>query len=291
MAPILRVFGFKRFDKNPRWCSHCFNNLDKRQRGGAVVEISMLFADVRGSTPMAEALPPAEFHARIDRFYVEGTRVLIGHDALIERFMGDQIVAYFVPSFAGSRHPRRAIDAGLALLRATGHGDPGGAWIPAGVGVHTGEAFVGTVGDPGQVVNFTALGDAVNLGARLASAAADGELMLSEAAGPPEVCRPTQASVVSWRSRESRMRSRSGCSRSPRRPRCDCPPDERTGAFHRVAAHEPGRNVYREGEPRERYGGRLHRAADGREKIASQRVEVDLRARRQPEGRPQDRTW
>jgi len=95
--------------------------------------------------------------------------------------MGDQIVGYFVPSFAGSAHARRAIDAGLALLRATGHGDPGGAWIPVGVGVHTGEAFVGTVGDPGQVVNFTALGDAVNLGARLASTAADGELMLSEA--------------------------------------------------------------------------------------------------------------
>jgi adenylate cyclase len=181
MAPLFRVLGFKRFDKNPRWCSHCFNHLDKRQRGGAVVEISMLFADVRGSTPMAEALPPAAFHARIDRFYVEGTRVLIEHDALIERFMGDQIVGYFVPSFAGSAHARRAIDAGLALLRATGHGDPGGAWIPVGVGVHTGEAFVGTVGDPGQVVNFTALGDAVNLGARLASTAADGELMLSEA--------------------------------------------------------------------------------------------------------------
>ena len=107
MSPLFRAFGFKRFDKNPRWCSNCFNHLDKRQRGGAVVEISMLFADVRGSTPMAEALPPAEFHALIDRFYVEGTRVLIEHDALIERFMGDQIVAYFVPSFAGSAHPRR----------------------------------------------------------------------------------------------------------------------------------------------------------------------------------------
>jgi adenylate cyclase len=94
--------------------------------------------------------------------------------------MGDQVVGYFVPSFAGAAHARQAIDAGVALLRATGHGDPRGAWIPVGIGVHTGEAFVGTVGDPGQVVNFTALGDAVNLGARLAAAAADGELMLSE---------------------------------------------------------------------------------------------------------------
>ena len=181
MAPFFRALGFRRFDKNPRWCSNCFNHLDKRQRGGAVVEISMLFADVRGSTPMAEAMAPTQFHALIDRFYAEGTRVLIEHDALIERFMGDQIVGYFVPSFAGTTHARHAIDAGLALLKATGHGGPTGPWIPVGVGVHTGESFVGTVGDPGQVVNFTALGDAVNLGARLASAAADGELMLSEA--------------------------------------------------------------------------------------------------------------
>ncbi|MEK6225877.1 MAG: adenylate/guanylate cyclase domain-containing protein [Chloroflexota bacterium] len=181
VAPFFRALGFRRFDKNPRWCSNCFNHLDKRQRGGAVVEISMLFADVRGSTPMAEAMAPTQFHSLIDRFYAEGTRVLIEHDALIERFMGDQIVGYFVPSFAGTAHARHAIDAGVALLGATGHGDPGGPWIPVGVGVHTGEAFVGTVGDPGQVVNFTALGDAVNLGARLASAAADGELMMSEA--------------------------------------------------------------------------------------------------------------
>src|SRR6266566_4051571 len=181
LAPFFRALGFTRFDKNPRWCANCFGGLVKHQIGGAVVEISMLFADVRGSTPMAEAMAPVEFHAIIDRFYAEGTRALIAHDALIERFMGDQIVAYFVPSFAGTAHARRAIDAGLALLEATGHGGPGSPWIPVGVGVHTGEAFVGTVGDPGQVVNFTALGDAVNLGARLASAAADGELMVSEA--------------------------------------------------------------------------------------------------------------
>ena len=181
VAPLFRALGFTRFDKNPRWCANCFGHLVKHQIGGAVVEISMLFADVRGSTPMAESMAPAEFHTIIDRFYLEGTRALIAHDALIERFMGDQIVAYFVPSFAGAAHARRAVDAGLALLEATGHGDPGGPWIPVGVGVHTGDAFVGTVGDPRQVVNFTALGDAVNLGARLASAAADGELVLSEA--------------------------------------------------------------------------------------------------------------
>ena len=181
VAPLFRALGFTRFDKNPRWCANCFGHLVKHQIGGAVVEISMLFADVRGSTPMAESMAPAQFHTIIDRFYAEGTRALIAHDALIERFMGDQIVAYFVPSFAGAAHARRAIDAGLALLEATGHGDPGGPWIPVGVGVHTGDAFVGTVGDPRQVVNFTALGDAVNLGARLASAAIDGELVVSEA--------------------------------------------------------------------------------------------------------------
>jgi len=180
MATIMRMRGRGRWSKNPKYCGMCFSVLSN-VKGGAEIPCTLLFADVRGSTPMAEAMAPTQFHALIDRFYAEGTRVLIEHDALIERFMGDQIVGYFVPSFAGTAHARHAIDAGVALLGATGHGDPGGPWIPVGVGVHTGEAFVGTVGDPGQVVNFTALGDAVNLGARLASAAADGELMISEA--------------------------------------------------------------------------------------------------------------
>jgi adenylate cyclase len=178
---LARAMGFVRFDKNPRWCAKCFGVIQRKARGGAEVELSMLFADVRGSTPLAERLPPTAFHEVMDRFYETATKAAIDEGALIERFMGDQVVAYFVPGFAGAQHARRALEAGRQVLRETGHTQPDGPWVPVGVGVHTGIAFVGTVGDPGSLVNFTALGDNVNLAARLASEAQAGEMVASEA--------------------------------------------------------------------------------------------------------------
>ena len=69
----------------------------------------------------------------------------------------------------------------MALLRATGHGDPGGPWVRVGVGVHTGLAWVGAVGDESHT-ELTALGDTVNVTARLASAASAGEVLVTSVA-------------------------------------------------------------------------------------------------------------
>jgi adenylate cyclase len=173
------LFGKRPFAKNPRYCSGCYHWLTE-SKGGAEVALSMLFADVRGSTPMAERLGPSKFAEVMDRFYATGVDVMIRHDALIERFMGDQVVGYFLPGFAGPMHARAAIDAGLDLLRATGHVQGHEPWIPVGIGAHTGVAFVGTVGS--EVLEFTALGEAVTLAARLASVAGSGELLATEAA-------------------------------------------------------------------------------------------------------------
>ncbi len=72
--------------------------------------------------------------------------------------------------------------AGQSLLRVTGHGDSGGPWVPVGVGIHTGVAWVGSIaGASGAAADFTALGDNVNIAARLASKAAEGEVIISEA--------------------------------------------------------------------------------------------------------------
>ncbi|MGH2490024.1 MAG: adenylate/guanylate cyclase domain-containing protein [Candidatus Limnocylindria bacterium] len=140
----------------------------------------MLFADVRGSTPMSERLGSSMFAGVMDRFYGTGVDILIKHDALIERFMGDQVVGYFLPGFTGPMHARSAIDAGLELLAATGHAPGHEPWVPVGIGVHTGDAYVGTVGT--EVLELTALGEAVTLAARLASVAGAGELLASESA-------------------------------------------------------------------------------------------------------------
>jgi len=176
---IFALIGKQPFAKNPRYCRGCYHELVE-SKGGAEVQLSMLFADVRGSTPMAERLGPSKFAQLMDRFYGTGVDILIKHDALIERFIGDQVVGYFLPGFTGPRHARAAVSAGLKLLAATGHVPGQQPWVPVGVGVHMGDAFVGTVGS--EVLEFTALGEAVTLAARLASAAGAGELLASEAA-------------------------------------------------------------------------------------------------------------
>lgn len=177
--PLFRLLGKEPFAKNPHYCRSCNEQLTRSQ-GGAEVPISMLFADVRGSTPLAERLGPVRLHELMSRFYGVGVEILTRRDALIERFMGDQVVGYFIPAFAGADHARDALDAGRELLQATGNVPGQEPWVPIGIGVHTGDAFVGTVGS-GDMLEFTALGENVNLAARLGSAAGAGEMLASDA--------------------------------------------------------------------------------------------------------------
>jgi adenylate cyclase len=178
-GPLLRFVGKGRWPGNPRYCSGCFRAI-YANRGGAEVECTLFFADIRGSTALAETIRPTEFRSLMDRFYRTASEVLVSHEAVVDKFVGDEVVAIFVPAMTGGAPARQAIDAGLSLLRATGN-DAGNPWAPIGIGVNTGEAYVGTVGTADHV-EFTALGDAVNVTARLASAAGPGELLVTESA-------------------------------------------------------------------------------------------------------------
>ena len=179
-APLLRLIGKRPFTKNPRYCDFCMSRLIKAE-GGAEIAMSALFADVRGSVPLAEQLGPTRMREIVDRFYTAGVDVLCQGGAMVDRFMGDQIVGYFVPLYA-TAHARSAIETGLALLKETGSGPGKEPWIPIGVGVHTGTAFVGTVGRANGLLELTAIGENINVAARLGSVAAAGELVCSEAA-------------------------------------------------------------------------------------------------------------
>jgi adenylate cyclase len=162
--------------KNPTICGYCFKQLE-RGHGGAEIDLTLLFADIRGSTTLAESMEPASFRRLMDRFYRVMTDVLVAHDAVLDKFVGDEVVALFIPALTGAEHASRAVAAARDMLRATGHSDPKGPWVPLGIGIHTGPAYVGTIGD--TVTDFTALGDAVNVTARLASQAAGGEVLVS----------------------------------------------------------------------------------------------------------------
>jgi adenylate cyclase len=175
-----RAIGRGRWEKNPRFCKHCYKFLRSTGIRGAEVDISLLFADVRDSTRLAETLGNAAFSRLIQGFYRTATRILVESDAVIDKFVGDGVIALFVPAMSGMDHPSKAIQAGRQLLRAVGAASADGPGLPLGAGVHSGVAFIGVVGDGMEAVDFTALGDAVNVTARLATAAAAGELLVTE---------------------------------------------------------------------------------------------------------------
>jgi adenylate cyclase len=140
----------------------------------------MVFADVRGSTTLAEGMNPGDYSTLIDRFYTTATDVLIHTDAIIDKLSGDEVLGVYVPGFAGPNHAGRAIEAAEKLLLATGHADSGGPWIEVGAGVNTGVAWIGSLGSAGGVTDITVLGDAVNTTARIASQAKAGEVIISD---------------------------------------------------------------------------------------------------------------
>jgi adenylate cyclase len=177
---ISRVFFKKEPSSlNPRFCNDC-DRFAREMPGGAEVEITMLFADVRGSTALAEGLSPSEFTRLLNRFYAAATNILVPADSWIDKLVGDEIIALFIPGFAGAHHPHVAVHAAQNLLKAVGYGKPDGAWLPIGVGVHTDTVYVGSVGS-GGITDITALGDGMNTTARLVSSAAAGEIVISEA--------------------------------------------------------------------------------------------------------------
>jgi len=176
----VRPLGVRPSSFSPRLCNRCEEYVRKHE-AGAEVELSLLFADVRGSTELAEKLAPGEFKQLIQRFYKVTTDQLIGHNAMVNRLMGDQVIGLFVPHFAGRDHAKVAVQTALDILRGTGHQDPDGPWVPVGIGVHTGLAYVGAVGTKQGVNEIAVLGNAANLAARLSAQAATGEVIASGA--------------------------------------------------------------------------------------------------------------
>ena len=176
---VMRLIGKKQSSINPNLCNTCEKYMLK-YRPGAEIDLVMLFADIRGSTALAETMTPTEFKATLARFYLVATDAVYANGGIVDKFVGDELVAAF-PRFLGENMSSRAVKAAEDLLRATGHADPGGPWVPVGAGVNSGRVWFGAIGE-GAHVEVTYLGDGVNVAARLASAAKQGEILVTSAA-------------------------------------------------------------------------------------------------------------
>ncbi len=160
--------GRKPSRKNPNLCHACFERLPA---GGIEIDVGVVFADVRGSTSLGEQSTATAFAEMLNRFYATAADSLIEHDGLVDKLIGDEVMGLFIRGIAGPEYRTKTATAALQIGRALPD-------LPIGVAANAGTAFVGNVG-AGTVLDFTALGDAVNVGARLQEHAGPGEVVLA----------------------------------------------------------------------------------------------------------------
>jgi adenylate cyclase len=170
---IVSRVGFAPSRKNPRLCSQCF---EKAPMGGIEMEVGVLFADIRGFTSLAEQQSPETTAGLLNRFYAAAVDVLCEH-AIVDKLVGDEVMALYLPRVFSDQPAIDMVDDARALLAAAGY--PGETpWVTLGIGLDYGSAYVGNVG-AGEVKDFTAIGDVVDIAARLQAAAASGEIVMS----------------------------------------------------------------------------------------------------------------
>lgn len=177
---VLKHLGFARYAGNPLLCNKCIRDLQRQGVLGAEIPVSLLFADIRGSTALGERLTATAFRAFLDRFYRIASDAVLASGGIVDKFVGDEVIGLFFEGVSGERHTAAAVAGGQRMLELAGRADvtPSGP-IPIGAAVHTGDAYVGSTATEDLVNDFTAIGDAVNTAARLASEAATGELLVS----------------------------------------------------------------------------------------------------------------
>lgn len=173
---VSRALGHRPSKKNPNFCNLCDDLLPA---GGAEIDIAVVFADIRGSTDMGERLGPSAFAALLNRYYKAASEVIFKHGATLDKMVGDEVMALLYPLSNGPEYERVAVEMSIDILRAVGYGGGKTPWVPVGIGIQAGPAYVGRVGT-NETGDFTALGDTVNTAARLRDEAKAGEIVVGE---------------------------------------------------------------------------------------------------------------
>jgi class 3 adenylate cyclase len=150
---------------------------DQAALGGAVVEVTALFADPRGFTTYSERHPPEDVVELLNGYYAAIIPRLLAEEGTVVNYAGDAVLSVFNAPTRQADHALRAARAALAIrdaVRDVTRGDPE---LPTfGVGINTGPAFVGNIG--AELRDYTVIGDSVNVASRLESAAAPGEILV-----------------------------------------------------------------------------------------------------------------
>ena len=139
--------------------------------------VTILFADVTGSTALGESLDPEDVRALMGRYYQHARRVITDHGGTLEKFIGDAVMAIFGLPQAHGNDPERALAAALALRAALADDTLLAGRLTLRIGVNTGEVVATR---DASASDFLVTGDAVNVAARLQQAATPGEILAGE---------------------------------------------------------------------------------------------------------------
>ncbi|MBP2647849.1 MAG: cya [Gemmatimonadetes bacterium] len=159
-------------------------NAGATRLGGERRKIAVLFSDVRGFTRLAEGMPPEALAKLLSEYFTEMVEVVFEHGGTLDKFVGDAIMALWGAPQAQEDAPDRAVRAALAMQEALAHLNA--RWLAAGrpalgvgIGINFGEVFVGNIGSHRRL-EYTVLGDVVNVAARLCAEAGAGEILVAE---------------------------------------------------------------------------------------------------------------
>lgn len=177
-----RIVLHGRSTANPTMCQTCFSQLASHP-GGAELDIAVVFADIRGSTGIAERVGPVAFRDALQTFYALAAAAIEERGGFVDKYLGDGVMAIFLPLLAGDSYAERSVAAAIELVGAVERSALPASGIRVGAGVHRGTAFVGVLGS-GDKLDFSALGDTVNVAARLGALAGPGEVVASREVWP-----------------------------------------------------------------------------------------------------------
>jgi adenylate cyclase len=175
-AGTMKRIGYTPSRKNPQICARC---IEHAPEGGAVVPVTILFADVRGYTSLCEQMSPSEVTDFVNHLYSTASSALLAQEGLLGQVAGDEVEGLFVPGLAGPHYRQKAVEAARSLVRAVRYTESPAGTLELGVGIASGEEFVGNVAGGGYK-DFAAVGDVTNTAARLTSSARNNEIVVDE---------------------------------------------------------------------------------------------------------------
>lgn len=154
------------------------------EKGGRLSEVTMLFSDIRGFTTMSDGRPAQEIVNTLNEYFEVMVDILFKYTGTLDKFVGDEIIGLFGAPIAIDDAPFKAVSCAIAMLqgleefnrtRAAENQAP----IRIGIGINTGNVITGSIGST-RALQYTAIGDAMNVASRLVNVASSGEIIVSE---------------------------------------------------------------------------------------------------------------